>query len=70
MMEGYWDALKKKKAYKPKTQSMFLDSFYDDTNPYVFMIKEAEFKRLDEIIKVTKTKMKMTTHPGNIVFLA
>ena len=70
MMEGYWDALKKRKSYKPNTKSLFLDSFYEDTNPYVFMIKESEFKRLDEIVKVTKTKLKMTTHPGNIVFLA
>ena len=70
MMQGYYDALKKRKSYTPKSRSLFLDSFYEDTNPYVFMIKESEFKRLDQIVKVTKTKIKMTTHPGNIVFLS
>ena len=70
MMEGYWVALKKKKSYKPKVESLFLDSFYDDTNPYIFMIKEKEFKRLDEIVSVTKNKIKMNTDPGNIVFLS
>jgi hypothetical protein len=70
MMEGYWEALKKNKSYTPNTDSLFLDSFYEDTNPYVFMIKESEFKRLDELVQVTKTKLKMTTPPENIVFLS
>lgn len=70
MMEGYWDAVAKKKSYKPKIQTLFLDSFFEDSNPYIFMIKEREFKRLDEIVTVTKNKVKMTTHPGNIVFLS
>ena len=69
MWEGYYEAVKKRKAYKPKTQSLFLDTFFDDSNPYVFMIKEREFKPLDQIVKVTKTKIMMKTHPGNIVFL-
>lgn len=70
LMEGYWSALMDGKKYTPKTEAVFLDSFFDDTNPYVFLIEEREFKRLDEVIKVTKTKMRMTTHPGNIVFLS
>ncbi|MEM6398346.1 MAG: hypothetical protein AAF741_18485 [Bacteroidota bacterium] len=70
MMEGYWLALKKKKAYKPKSSSLFLESFYGDTNPYIFLVKEREFKRLNEIVKVTKTKITMKTSPENIVFLS
>jgi endonuclease YncB( thermonuclease family) len=70
MMNGYWTAVKKKKKYDPKTNSLFLESFYDYTNPYVFMIDEREFKRLDQIVKVSKSKIRMTTHPGNIVFLS
>ena len=70
MMEGYWAALMKGSKYTPKAETMYLDSFFDDTNPYVFLIKEREFKRLNEVVRVTKTKIKMTTHPGNIVFLS
>lgn len=70
LMEGYWKALLDGKKYTPKTEAIFLDSFFDDTNPYVFLIKEREFKRLDEIIRVTKTRIKMSTPPENIVFLS
>jgi len=69
MMEGYWEALRKKKSYKPKPESLFLDSFYADTNPYVFIISQREFKRLDEIVRTTKTKITMKVPPEDIVFL-
>lgn len=69
MMEGYWDALKNKKSYKPKVESLFLDSFYKDTNPYVYIISSREFKRLNDIVAVSKNKIKMNRHPGDIVFL-
>jgi len=69
MMEGYWNALEKRKNYKPKSDALFLDTFFDDTNPYVFVIDERDFRRLDSIVQITKNKIKMTTHPGNIVFL-
>lgn len=70
MMEGYWEALNKGTKYTPKTEALFLDTFFDDTNPYIFMIKEREFKRLNEVIRVTKTKIKFSTPPENIVFLS
>jgi len=70
MMKAYWSALENDRAYKPNTEDLFLESFFDGSNPYVFLIEEREFKRLDEIVKVTKTRIRMTTHPGNIVFLA
>ena len=70
MMEGYWAALMSNSKYSPATEALFLDTFFDDTNPYVFLIEEREFKRLDEVIRVTKTKIKLNTHPGNIVFLS
>ncbi len=70
LMEGYWTAITQNNSYEPKTDALFLDSFFDDTNPYVFLIEEREFKRLDEVIRITKTKIRMNTHPGNIVFLS
>ena len=70
MMEGYWEALMEGEAYKPQTEALFLSSFFDDTNPYVFLIEEREFKRLDEVVRVTNTKIRMNTDPGNIVFLS
>ncbi|MCB0586799.1 MAG: hypothetical protein KDD06_15945 [Phaeodactylibacter sp.] len=69
-MEGYWDAVANKKSFKADPEEIFLDSFFDDTNPYVFLIDQRDFVRLDSIVYVTKTKLKMRTHPGNIVFLS
>ena len=70
LMQGYWKALEGGEAYKPKAESLFLKSFFDDTNPYVFLIDEKDFRRLDEIVVISKNKIKMSTHPGNIVFLS
>ena len=70
MMEGYWEAITHNNQYSPRTEALFLDSFFEDTNPYVFLIEEREFKRLNEVIRITKTKIRINTHPGNIVFLS
>lgn len=70
LMQGYWKALEGNKAYKPKVESLFLKSFFDKTNPYVFLIDEKDFRRLDEIVIVSRNKIRMATHPGNIVFLS
>lgn len=69
-MKGYWEALKKKRTYKPDLDEVYLEAFFEDTNPYVFLIEERDFVRLDTIIHVTETKMKLHTHPGNLVFLS
>ena len=69
MMEGYYDAVKNKKSYSPNSSSLFLSSFYKDTNPYVYIIGDSEFKRLDQIVKVSKTKIRMTIPSSKIVFL-
>lgn len=69
-MEGYWEAVDKKKNYRADPDDLFLDSFFDDTNPYLFLIDERDFVRLDSVVEVTKTRLKLKTHPGNIVFLS
>lgn len=70
LMQEYWKALEGKKSYQPKAESLFLKSFFDDTNPYVFVIDVKDFKRLDEIVVISRNKIRMSTHPGNIVFLS
>lgn len=69
-MEGYWDAVANKKSYTADPEELFLDTFFDDTNPYIFLIDERDFVRLDSIVQVTKTSLKMKAHPGNVVFLS
>ena len=69
-MEGYWDAVIRKKAFEADPEKLYLDSFFEETNPYVLLIDERDFVRLDSILQVSKTQLKLTTHPGNIIFLS
>ena len=68
--EEYYEAVKNKKSFKPDTDEMFLDRFFEQTNPYVFLIKEKDFVRLDRIVKPSEKGFKLLTDPGNIVFLS
>lgn len=70
MMEGYWEAVLNKKNFTPPTESLFLDRFFEDSNPYIFLIKEMDFVRLDEVVRITGDQFKLSTAPGNIVFLS
>ncbi|MEO0899483.1 MAG: hypothetical protein AAFY71_23945 [Bacteroidota bacterium] len=69
-MEGYYEAVMKKKTYQADMDSLYLDSFFDDTNPYLFLIEERDFVRLDSVVQIRGNKMKLSTHPGNIVFFS
>lgn len=69
-MEDYWEAVEKKKRFEADTEELHLNSFFKDTNPYVFMVKESDFVRLDQIVTIKKNEFKLNTHPGNIVFLS
>ncbi len=70
MNEGYYEAIRKKKKFTPNTRSLYLDTFWDNTNPYIFRLDKNDFVRMDQIIKVTKTKIVMTVDPGKIIFLS
>ncbi|MEM6772507.1 MAG: hypothetical protein AAF597_18160, partial [Bacteroidota bacterium] len=54
---------------KSKKDKIDLSSLYDDTNPYIYLSNERDFVRTDEILIVSKSKIRLNTHPGNIVFL-
>lgn len=68
--EGYWEAVANKKDYIADAEAVFLDTFFRDTNPYVFLIEERDFVRLDSIVQISGNKIKLTTSPRNIVFLS
>jgi len=69
-LEQYWDALSQKKAFQVNPNELFLDSFFDDTNPYLFLVEERGFVRLNQVIGIEGDILSLTTHPGNIVFLS
>ncbi len=69
-MEGYWNALQKNSPFKPDPENLFLDSFFEDTNPYLLLVEERDFVRLNEVVRIDNQQLQLTTHPGNIVFLS
>ncbi|MBK8921907.1 MAG: hypothetical protein IPM81_10390 [Saprospirales bacterium] len=70
MMEGYYDAVKSQKPFTPPKESLFLDRFFEDTNPYIFLIKEKDFVRLGDVVRIDREQFTLQTAPGNIVFLS
>ncbi len=68
-MLDYWESLKDRQPFAPESEGLFLDRFFTESNPYLFLIEEQEFVRLSEVISIRGNHLKMTTHPGNIVFL-
>jgi len=68
--EAYWEAVSNKQSYTPDTEEMHLDTFFDDTNPYVLLVEERDFQRLDNIMEISGNSFRLKTHPGNIVFLS
>ena len=69
-MEGYWKAVVQKDSFDSDPEDLFLDSFFDYTNPYVFKVDERDFVRLDQVLVVGRNTLRLTTPPGNLIFLS
>lgn len=67
---AYWDALEQQmNSFVPDMDKFSLTGYFDGGNPYVFLVKEKDFVKLEEVLRVTKTRMTLKTPPQNIVFL-
>lgn len=69
-MERYWDAGRKGAAYKESGQSVNLKGFFDSGNPYIFVISDQDFVRLDSVVEIKRNRLRMTKYPFDIVFLS
>ncbi len=47
-----------------------LDGFFDDTNPYLFVVKDQDFVRLDHVLRIEGNHLMMTQYPYDLVFLS
>lgn len=65
----YWVAVDKQKAFEANAEDLYLDRFFEHSNPYIFLIKERDFRRLDDVVAIEERKLRLLTHPGNLVFL-
>ena len=67
---AYWEALENDAdQFIPDMERFTLSGYFDGGNPYIFLVKEKDFVKLEEILHVTKTRMTLKTPPQNIVFL-
>ena len=70
-MKKYWEALRKDRAYSPRGSTrVSLTGFFETGNPYIFVISERDFVRLDELVTIKNNTLKMTRPPFDIVFLS
>lgn len=54
----------------PIDDSVGLDSFFNDTNPHVFVISEQDFLHLDDVIEAKGMSLCMKKPPHDLVFLS
>lgn len=70
-MEKYWDALRTDKTYSLRGSSRIsLTGFFETGNPYVFVVSERDFVRLDEVVEIKRNMLKLKRYPFDIVFLS
>jgi hypothetical protein len=70
-MEKYWDALRADRAYSLRGSTRIsLTGFFETGNPYIFVVSERDFVRLDEILSMKGNTLKMKKYPFDIVFLS
>ena len=69
--ERYWEALRNNSPYNSsKNDRVSLKGFFDGGNPYVLLVSETEFVKLDQILEIKGNTMKLTKQPWDIVFLS
>ncbi len=70
-LERYWEALRTDEAFDSRRNNRVqLKSFFDNGNPYVLIVSETEFVRLDQIVEIKGYTLKMLREPWDIVFLS
>ncbi len=47
-----------------------LDGFFDQTNPYLFVVSEQDFVRLDHVMQIEGNRLTMMQQPYDLVFLS
>ncbi|MCA9913637.1 MAG: hypothetical protein KC496_09825 [Anaerolineae bacterium] len=47
-----------------------LEGFFDETNPYLFVVADQDFVRLDSVMQIDGNRLTMTQQPYDLVFLS
>lgn len=69
-MELYWESLRTLRVPENVSQGVDLSGFFRDANPYVFVISDQDFVRLDEVVQIVGNQLKMTKLPQDLVLMS
>ncbi|MFZ4828036.1 MAG: hypothetical protein ACOYLB_11835 [Phototrophicaceae bacterium] len=68
----FWDDVQKKRTPKTEAQNnqINMEGFFDEADPWIFIISDQDFVRLSSVLEVGKQTLKFTRYPYDIVFLS
>ncbi|NWG15209.1 MAG: hypothetical protein HXY41_01110 [Chloroflexi bacterium] len=71
-MTRFWDALRDKHGVIPDGEDLGLDldGFFEEGDPWIFVISEQDFLHLSDVLDVTRTSLKLRVYPYDMVFLS
>lgn len=71
-VKEYWKSLQGNGTFKylPQDANFNLEGLFKDGNPWVFVVSDQDFVRLDEVVYVKKDSLQMKKQPADIVFLS
>ncbi|MEM7345609.1 MAG: hypothetical protein AAF485_15310 [Chloroflexota bacterium] len=71
-LKEYWEAWGEGHAYDPDKdyEKIDLNGFFEGGNPYLFVISDQDFVRLDHILEIKRGRLKLKKYPFDIVFLS
>ncbi|MCB9450936.1 MAG: hypothetical protein H6672_05820 [Anaerolineaceae bacterium] len=71
-MNRFWDSLRDQHDALPDGEDLGLDldGFFEDGDPWIFVISQQDFLHLSDILDVTRTSLKLHVYPYDIVFLS
>ncbi len=71
-MTRFWQGLRENRAALPNGEDLGLDldGFFEEGDPWIFVISEQDFLHLSDILDVQRTSLKLRVYPYDIVFLS
>lgn len=71
-LNRFWEGLRHDHNPLPDGEDLGLDldGFFEDGDPWIFLISEQDFLHLSDILDVSSTSLKLHTYPYDIVFLS
>ncbi|MEL6148845.1 MAG: hypothetical protein AAFU54_09095 [Chloroflexota bacterium] len=68
---NFWESLRRGDTLPDfEDRSLDMTGFFDDANPWLFVISEQDFVRLSDVLEVEKNRLKLRVYPYDLIFLS